>query len=64
MAAEAREAGDEKAVAYWEHIAELVDKCPPLTDRQIVELRAIFASAAPRVIATTRQPGRAPDGEA
>ena len=60
MAAEAMERGDEKGAQYWTRIAELIDNCPPLTDEQIVELRAIFAETA----AKTRPRDRPSDDEA
>ncbi|MFB6889418.1 hypothetical protein ACFCX4_08915 [Kitasatospora sp. NPDC056327] len=44
-AREAREAGDEKKAKYWEHIERTVAAMPPLTDDEIVKLRAIFNGA-------------------
>jgi hypothetical protein len=47
-AREAREAGDEKKAQYWEHIEATVAAMPPLTDDEIVTLRAIFTNPCGR----------------
>lgn len=41
---EAEESGDAQRVRYWRHIKATVDAMPPITDDEIVKLRAIFNS--------------------
>jgi hypothetical protein len=56
MAAEARAAGDEARGEYWDRIARVVDKAPPLSAEQRDRLAVLLRSDAPVIDNPVQRP--------